>query len=76
MHNILFKKELALGIVILFFIAGSCGCLSIIQIRKIIQHGYFKSLGKELDGTDKTILKVSGILFLLFIISLSVRLSI
>jgi len=62
--------------IFLFFLIGSAGCLSIIQIRKTMQHGQIKALGKELDGLDKIILKISGILFLLFVISLVIRLSI
>ena len=63
-------------IIILLFLIGSAGCLSIIQIRKTMQHGQIKALGKEFDGLDKNILKISGMLFLLFLISLGIRLSI
>jgi hypothetical protein len=40
----------------------------------MFKYGYLKALGQELDAFDKKLLKISGLLFLLFLISLSVRL--
>jgi hypothetical protein len=51
-------------IVLILFL--SVGCLSIIQVRKTRKFGPFKSLGQELDAFDIRVLRISGLLFIVF----------
>ena len=51
-------------IVLILFL--SAGCLSIIQVRKTRKFGQFVSLGQELDAFDRQVLKIAGLLFIVF----------
>ncbi len=60
--------------VILAFFVASAGCLAIIQVRKQSKYGYWKGPFQELDSLDMKILKLAGILFIIFLASLAFRL--
>ena len=60
--------------IILAFAIGAAGCLSLIQIRKTFKFGPLKALVQEMDSFDKKLLKIAGLLFLTFLISLIIRL--
>ncbi|MCJ7773848.1 MAG: hypothetical protein MUP22_12040 [Desulfobacterales bacterium] len=60
---------------ILFFLAFSAVCVSVIHIRKTLKYGYLKALLKPIDNSDKKLLKTSGTLFIIFIVLLVIRFS-
>lgn len=60
--------------IILAFVIGAAGCLSLIQIRKTFKFGPLKGMVEEMDSFDKKLLKIAGMLFLTFLLSLSIRL--